>query len=75
MPDHRDLVIEALAAELAELKPQARAMREIVVAGWDYIAWLQGEVCRARQWTALDVLDAWHQELERRAKARAEMAA
>ena len=73
--DHRDLVIEDLADQVAELTARAQALREVVGASWDYAAWLQAELCRARQATTGEVLAAWWEELDRRAKLRAQVAA
>lgn len=73
--DHRDLVIESLAADVTALAATVRPFRELTSATWDYVAWLQAELCRARRCGTLDILEAWWQELDRRAKARDEIAA
>lgn len=80
--DYRDLVIQDYAVQVAdltsvvcELAARLAVMREALAATWDFEAWLQAELCKAREWRALDVLDGWQQERERRAKLRAEVTA
>jgi len=47
------------------------AVRLLHSAERDYSAWLQRELCRARNWSTVEVLRAWHEELDRRAHGRA----
>jgi len=61
----------ALAPVLADLIREFSETRLLHSCERDYMAWLQGEVCRARGWTPWDVSQAWWQELDRRAHDRA----
>jgi hypothetical protein len=60
-----------LAVVAVELTRDLSAVRFLHAAERDYTAWLQREVCRARQWTVPDVIRAWHDELDRREHGRA----
>jgi hypothetical protein len=69
-----DLVIEHLSLDLADAQEVIQGQRQLTAARLDFTAWLQAELCRAREWTALDVIQAWHAELDRRAKRHKEAA-
>jgi hypothetical protein len=55
---------------VVELTRTVSALRLLHGAERDFTAWLQAEVCRARQWTVADLLVAWQEELDRRACAK-----
>ena len=57
---------------VAELTRQLAEVRLLHAAERDFATWLQREVCRARDWTAADVVREWRSELDRRAKRRAQ---
>jgi hypothetical protein len=61
--------VEEACQLLTELTRRLSAARLVHAAERDYLAWLQGEVCRARGWTVADLLVEWHAELDRRACA------
>lgn len=78
--DYRDLALEDYAVQVAnleavttELATRTAMLRELLAASWGYTRWLQRELGRARQWSALEVLDAWGQELDVRAQQRSEI--
>jgi hypothetical protein len=62
----------ALAPVLTATIRELAAARLLHAAERDYMAWLQREVCKARDWTTWDVIKAWHQELDRRERHRAD---
>ncbi len=73
--DHRDLVIEDLAADVVRLEAALRDAQRLLNATHDYTHWLQAALGRARDWTRVDVVHAWHDELDRREQARRKVAA
>jgi len=66
---HENPLAGILTATIRELVDA----RLVHAAERDYTAWLQKEVCKARDWTIIDVIKAWHQELDRREHYRAEV--
>jgi hypothetical protein len=59
-----------LASTLTATIRELAEARMLHAAERDYLSWLQREVCRAREWTIIDVIRAWHEELDRREQAR-----
>jgi hypothetical protein len=59
-----------LASVLAETIRTLSATRFLHAAERDFAAWLQAELCKAREWTMIDLIAAWHHELDRRARQR-----
>ena len=62
-----------LAGVLAATIRELVAARQLHAAERDFTSWLQTELCRARGWTMVDVLTAWHDELDRRAHFQANL--
>jgi hypothetical protein len=63
--------INPLAGVLTATIRELHDVHVLHAAERDYMAWLQLEVCKARDWSIIDVTKAWYQELDRRAAAQA----
>jgi hypothetical protein len=61
----------ALAPVLVDHVRELLAVKLVSACQRDYTAWIQRELCKARNWRTVDVVQAWHQELDRRNHARA----
>jgi hypothetical protein len=77
MPGQESLatLLVEFVRDLARARAEIAGLREVAGARGDYLAWLQAEVLRARSWTILDLVSAWHAELDRRAEGRRKVAA
>ena len=68
-------VVVDLVRDLALARAEVQGLRELQSARLDHLNWLQAELCRARRWSILDLVSAWHAELDRRNAARQRIAA
>jgi hypothetical protein len=62
--------LKATILELASTRAELQAVKLVSACQRDFAAWLQADLCRARKWTTVDVVRAWHEELDRREQAR-----
>lgn len=62
--------LTATIRELVAARQETLAVKIVSAAQRDYTAWLQAELCKARDWTTVDVIKLWHDELDRRAHNR-----
>jgi hypothetical protein len=62
-------VVVALARQLRQARCEIHWHRLVAASGGDFCNWLEAQLCRARGWTIVDLLSAWHQELDRRSQS------